>query len=169
MNFYHETILQMRHSLSNLQKFIVRAEEHAATLKFEPENYLGMRLYPNMLPFSAQLRIAGDTAKFAAAYLAGKTPPVHEDNEKTLAEYKARLANVIDYLGSFNAADFEGAAKRKVSPASFKGKHMTGHDYLVRRQVPNFYFHVVTAYDLLRHGGVSIGKADYLGELPLRD
>ncbi len=159
----------MRHSLTNLQKFIVKAEEHAAAQKFEVDVYLGLRLFPNMLPFSAQLRIACDTSKFAAAFLTGKTPPVHEDNEKTLGEYKARLQNVIDYLGSFSEADFAGAAERKVSPPSFKGKHMTGHDYLVRRQVPNFYFHVVTAYDLLRHAGVSIGKTDYLGDLPLRE
>lgn len=169
MNFYHETIVQMRHSLLNLQKFIARAEEHAVALKFEPDVYLALRLYPNMLPFSAQIRIACDTSKFAAAFLAGKTPPVHEDNEKTLADYKGRLQNVIDYLGSFSEADFAAAADRKVSPPSFKGKHMTGHDYLVRRQVPNFYFHIVTAYDLLRHAGVQIGKTDYLGELPLRD
>ena len=169
MNFYHETVLQMRNSLTNLLHFIAKAEEHAAALKFEPDVYLGLRLYPNMLPFSAQLRIACDISKFAAAYLTGQTPPVHEDTEKTFAEYKERINKVIAYLGTFQASDFAGAADIKVSPASFKGKHMTGHDYLVRRQVPNFYFHIVTAYDLLRQAGVPIGKTDYLGELPLRD
>jgi len=169
MNFYHETILQMRNSLINLQSFIARAEEHATALKFDPDNYLAMRLFPNMLPFSAQLRIACDISKFAAAYLSGKTPPVHEDTEKTLVEYKERIQKVIDYLATFSEADFADAATRQVSPANFKGKYMTGHDYLVRRQVPNFYFHIVTAYDLLRHGGVPLGKTDFLGELPMRE
>lgn len=169
MNFYHDTILQMRNSLKNLLHFISKGEEHAAALKFEPDVYLGMRLYPNMLPFSAQLRIACDASKFTAAYLTGQTPPVHEDIEKTIPEYKDRLNKVIAYLDSFKEADFAGAADIKVSPASFKGKYMTGHDYLVRRQVPNFYFHIVTAYDILRQAGVPIGKADYLGELPMRE
>jgi len=169
MNIYFETVSQMRNSLKNLETFITKAEEHATAQKFDADNFFSMRLYPNMLPFAAQIRIACDAAKAAAALSCGKTAPVHEDNEKTLGELKARVARVVEYLGTFSEADFAETAERRISPPNFKGKYMTGHDYLVRRQVPNFYFHVVTAYNLLRHGGVQLGKADYLGELPMKD
>lgn len=161
--------MQMAQTMRNLQTVMGKAEEHAARLKFDNDNYTGLRFYPNMLPFSAQIRILCDASKFAAAYLAEKTPPVNDDSEKTWADYKARLASAVAYLETFKAEDFARAADVKVSPKSFNGKHMTGHDYLIRRQTPNFYFHVVTAYDLLRHAGVEVGKTDYLGPLPMRD
>lgn len=169
MNVYLDVIQQMAQSMRNLLAVMAKAEEHAARLKFDHENYLGLRFYPNMLPFSAQLRILCDISKFAAAYLSEKTPPVHDDNEKTWSDYKARLASAIAYLENFKAEDFALAADVKVSPKNFNGKYMTGHDYLICRQTPNFYFHAVTAYDLLRHAGVEVGKTDYLGRLPMRD
>jgi hypothetical protein len=91
----------MAQTMRNLQAILVKAEEHAARLKFEPENYLTLRLFPNMLPFSAQIRILTDASKFAAAYLSGQTPPVTEDNEKTWADYKSRLATAIGYIETF--------------------------------------------------------------------
>ncbi|HNE20195.1 MAG TPA: DUF1993 domain-containing protein [Turneriella sp.] len=169
MNIYFDIIKQMAQSMRNLQAIMGKAEEHAARLKFEPDNYLGLRFFPNMLPFSAQIRILCDISKFAAAYLAEKTPPVHEDNEKTWSDYKARLGLAIAHLETYKAEDFANAADVKVSPKNFNGKYMTGHDYLICRQTPNFYFHLVTAYDLLREAGVEVGKTDYLGPLPLRD
>jgi uncharacterized protein len=169
MNVYFSIIQQMAQSLRNLQKIISKAEVHATEKKFEADVYLALRLYPNMLPFSAQIRIMCDTSKFAAAFLAGKTPPSHDDTEKTFAEFKQRLQLAIEYLETFKESDFSGAAETKVSPKSFNGKHMTGHDYLICRQIPNFHFHLVTAYDILRQAGVEIGKTDYLGVLPLRD
>lgn len=167
VNIYYDILSQMAQSMRNLQAVMAKAEDHAVRLKFDVENYLALRFYPNMLPFSAQVRILCDISKFAAAYLSEKTPPVHDDSEKTWADYKARLASAIEYLETFKPEDFSHAAQVKVSPKNFNGKYMTGHDYLVRRQTPNFYFHVVTAYDLLRHAGVEVGKADYLGPLPM--
>lgn len=169
MNIYFDIISQMAQTMRNLQAILVKAEEHAARLKFEPENYLTLRLFPNMLPFSAQIRILTDASKFAAAYLSGQTPPVTEDNEKTWADYKSRLATAIGYIETFKPERFANAADVKVSLKSFNGKYMTGHDFLICRQSPNFHFHVVTAYNLLRQSGVEVGKGDYLGALPLKD
>lgn len=169
MKIYLEIIQQMSASLRNLQAIMAKAEEHAIQQKFENDVYLSLRLYPNMLPFSAQIRILCDITKFTAAGLAGKTPPTHDDSEKTWNEFKVRLESAIAYLGTFSEADFAGAAERRITSKFFNGKHMLGHDYIIRRQFPNFYFHVVTAYDILRHNGVPVGKSDFLGALPLFD
>lgn len=169
MNIYFEIIQQMSQSMKNLDTIMDKAEEHATLQKFENDVYLTLRLYPNMLPLSAQIRILCDITKFAAAGLSGKTAPTHDDSEKTWAEFRARLRSAIEYLATFTDADFAGAAERKISSKFFNGKHMLGHDYIIRRQFPNFYFHVVTAYDILRHNGVPVGKSDFLGVLPLYD
>lgn len=164
---YYEIIRQMAKHLRNLSAILEKAEAHAASVGFESDNYLGLRLAPNMLPFSAQLRIASDNAKSAAAGLSGKTPPVFEDTEKTWSEYKARLVKTVEYLDTFQKSDFEGAAERKITSKFFGDKHMVGHEFIIERAFPNFLFHVTTAYDLLRLAGVQLGKADFLGPQPL--
>ena len=169
MNFYFATIQQMAGSLKNLLEILKKTEEHTKTSNYSADNFLGMRMFPNMLPFSAQIRIACDSAKNAAAYLTRQVPPVHEDNEQIWSDFKDRLLKTINYLESFKESDFEQADNIKIDLKQFNGKYMNGHDYLICRQVPNFYFHVVTAYNLLRMGGVDIGKSDYLGNLPMRD
>src|SRR5262249_13896828 len=113
------------------------------------------------------VRIACDSAKSTAAYLAGKEPPKHEDTETTFPELRARIAKVLAYLETFSAADFERTTP--ATPVHFRNKRMAAGEYLYGRQVPNFYFHVTPAYDLLRHGGVELGKSDYLGPLDIAD
>jgi hypothetical protein len=131
-------------------------------------NFLQQRLFPDMLPFVAQIRIACDSAKTSAALLSGKEPPKHEDNETTFPELRARIAKVLAYLDTFTASDFEKTtAQTLIKLPNRPGKALQAEEYLMARQLPNFYFHVTTAYDLLRHGGVELGKSDYLGQLAI--
>jgi hypothetical protein len=123
-----------------------------------------------MLSFAAQIRIACDGAKTTAASLAGKEPPRHEDNEKTMEELRGRIAKCLTYLETFTAADFERTtAKTIVKIPNPKGKALYAEEYLFGRQLPNFFFHVTTAYNLLRKSGVELSKADYLGAFNLVD
>ena len=131
-------------------------------------NLLGARLAPDMLPFVAQIRIACDNAKTAAANLSGKPAPKHEDTEKTFEELHARIGKALAFVDSLTEADFANTkADQPVKLAYPPNKGLRASDYVFMRQIPNFYFHVVTAYDILRQGGVEIGKQEYLGELPL--
>jgi hypothetical protein len=157
-------------SLKNLDAILEKAQKHAEARKFDPDNYLGMRLFPDMLPFAAQVRIACDTAKSTAANLSGKEAPKHEDNEKTFAELRGRIAKCLAYLETFTEKDFANARPDAlIRLPNRPGKALKAQDYLIARQVPNFYFHVTTAYDLLRSGGVELGKADFLGQLDFVD
>src|SRR5690606_1659362 len=130
---------------------------------------LQARLAPDQFALLRQIQAACDNAKFAAARVAGKQPPVHEDTETTFEELRARIRSVVDYLRTYTEADFEGAADRIVPFWFIPGKALTGQDYLTEYSVPNFYFHVTTAYAILRHNGVELGKIDYIGSLNLRD
>jgi hypothetical protein len=158
-------IRQLARSLKNLDAILEKAIRHAEARKFDVNNFCSSRLYPDMLPFVAQVRIACDTAKAAAANLSGKEAPKHEDTETTMEQLRGRIARCLAYLDTFTPADFELAASRQVKLPNRPGKALAADEYLFARQIPNFYFHMVTAYDLLRHGGVEIGKADYLGTL----
>lgn len=126
-----------------------------------------MRLTADMFPFSKQIQIASDNAKGMAARLAGKQVPSYEDNETTLAELDARIEKTINYLESLTAKDFEGAEEREARFSWFPGMHMKGGGYLLSYAIPNFMFHITTAYAILRHHGFEIGKSDFLGTLPL--
>jgi hypothetical protein len=103
------------------------------------------------------------------ARLSGKEAPKHPDNEKTLADFKARIVSTISYLNDFSEKDFASSAERLVTSPYWNGKHLSGEDYVLHHALPNIYFHVATAYSILRHNGVQIGKADYLGVLPFKD
>jgi hypothetical protein len=167
---YHLAIRQFARSLKNLDAVLDKATAYAAARKFDVNNFCSARLAPDMLPFLAQVRIACDNAKAAAALLSGKEAPRHEDNETTVAELRGRIAKCLAYLETFTAADFERTnAQTVVKLTNPKGKALHAEEYLFVRQIPNFYFHVVTAYAILRHGGVDLGKADYLGPLPVFD
>jgi uncharacterized protein len=161
-------VQQKARTLKVLDAVLEKAIKHAEARKFDVNNFCQARLYPDMLPFLAQVRIACDSAKSTAALLAGKEPPKHEDTETTFPELRARIAKVLAYLETFTPADYE-----RTTPTTMikyrPNKAMAAAEYLYGRQVPNFYFHVVTAYDLLRHGGVELGKADYLGPLAVTD
>jgi hypothetical protein len=154
-------------SLGNLRKILEKAVAHAEARKFDPNVFVSMRLYPDMLPLARQIQIASDAAKGAASRLTGTEPPKFEDNEATMAELIARVAKTIDYLQGFKPEQFAGAEERAVTVKTSRNQfNFTGLDYLRHWAVPNFYFHVTTSYALLRHGGVDIGKADFLGQAP---
>ena len=163
-------IRQFGRTLRNLDAVLDKAIKHAEARKFDVNNFCGARLFPDMLPFVSQIRIACDQAKSAAANLSGKEAPKHEDNETTFVELRARIGKCLAFLDTFTAADFERAKPdTMVRLPNRPGKAIAAEEYLYARQIPNFFFHVTTAYDLLRHGGVEIGKADYLGTLGFVD
>jgi hypothetical protein len=164
---YYLAVRQFARTLRILDTVLTRAERYADSRKFDVNNFLSARLAPDMLPFVAQVRIACDSAKMAAANLAQKEAPKHEDTEKTFEELHARIGKALAFIDGLSEADFAKTTPDLLvkfpNPA---GKSLRANDYLFARQIPNFYFHVVTAYDILRHGGVDVGKNDYLGELP---
>ena len=152
--------------LGNLNAWLERAEAHARAKKFDTGVYLNARLAPDMLPFSKQIQIACDAAKFGVARLAGVDSPKFEDNETTLAELRERIAKTVAYVQSVPAAQIDGTeAKDVVVPRRDGSMTLKGEFYLKHFVLPNFFFHVTTAYALLRHNGVDLGKGDYLGAL----
>ena len=145
-----------------------KAAQHAVEAKFDPAVYATLRLRPNMLAFPRQVQVFCDQAKNGAGRLAGVEPPRFEDNETTLDELKARIETTLAFLRSLDKAALEAGAEREIVfpiGPSIKAK-MTGRDYLVHYVLPNYYFHLTTAYDLLRFAGVDIGKRDFLGQVP---
>jgi uncharacterized protein len=152
-------------SLGNLSTVLEKGLAHATARKFDPSVLVSSRLAPDMLPLSRQVQIACDNAKNGTARLAGLEPPRFEDNEKTIEELRARIARTIDYLKGVPANAFEGAEERefKVPVGPEKFLDFKGLDYLQRWAIPNVFFHITTAYAILRHNGVDIGKRDFLG------
>ncbi len=161
-------VVEMKKLLGQMNVWIEKAEAHAAAKSYEPTVLLQARLAPDMFPLVRQFQNACDTAKFAAAFTAGKEPPSHPDTEQTFAEIRTRIASVIEYLGTFTPADFEGTDQRVVKRPRWEGKWMRATDYLLEQALPNFFFHLTTAYAILRHNGVDLGKRDYIGKLSLR-
>lgn len=165
---YDLIVPQFGKMLRNLSAQIDIAVEYAASKKFEPDVLWNARLAPDQFNFIRQVQIACDNAKFAAARLTGKDAPAHEDNEKSTADLKARIDKVLAYLSTFSEKDFADAATRQVSQPRWEGKYLTGQEFACQYAVPNFYFHINTAYAILRHNGVPVGKRNYLGELPFK-
>ncbi len=160
----HLLLLEIGKMLRNLDGCLTKAAARGG----DERALLDSKLAPDMFPLVRQVQIACDTAKFAAARTAGKEAPSHADDETTIAQLKKRIAVVGEYLAGFTAADFEGAEERRLSLPRWEGKSMSAREYLIEHALPNFFFHVTTAYALLRHAGVEIGKRDYLGPMPLR-
>ena len=154
-------------TLRALSQILDKAAEHATARKFDPAVLANARLAPDMYPLVKQVQIACDFAKNSTGRLIGQEPPRFEDNEQTLEELKRRVAKTIDYLQGMRAAAFEGCEEREITipiptGGSFK---MNGLALLRDWALPNFYFHAVTAYDILRHNGVEVGKRDFLSEM----
>ena len=150
--------------LSGMLQWLDKALAHAQERGFPPDNYLGLRLAPDMLPLVSQVRIAGDAAKACMARLACQTAPVFEDNETTLADLRQRVQRTLDYIASVPAAALEGSEQREVV-VPMRGRDplkFAGGFYLHHWALPNFFFHCTTAYALLRHNGVELGKQDFL-------
>lgn len=165
---FFESIDQFKKLLGNLDKWLQSAAQYAQAKSFDPNVFLTLRLAPDQFALVRQVQSSCDTAKFAAARLAGKQPPSHPDTEQTLEELRARVRAVISYLETFSAKDFEGAATREITNPRWEGKYMLGADYFREHSTPNFFFHLAHAYAILRHNGVNLGKSDYLGPLTLR-
>jgi hypothetical protein len=161
-------VLEMKKLLGGLDTCLEKAVAHAATKKFDPNVLLQSRLAPDMFPLIRQIQAACDQAKYAASRTAGKDSPSHPDTEQTIDEARKRIATVISYLGEFSASDFDGVEARTVSLPRWEGKSMTATNYFVEHALPNFFFHYTTAYAILRHNGIDVGKRDYLGAITFR-
>jgi hypothetical protein len=151
--------------LNNMLVWLDKAEAHAKARKFDPNNYLAMRLTPDMLPFARQIQISTDHVKGCAARLAGIEPPKWADDEKTLDELRARIRKAIEYAQSIPAAKIDGSDAREIELPVGPNRTMkfSGETFLKGFSLPNFFFHVTMTYALLRQGGVDLGKMDYLG------
>ena len=156
--------------LNALSALLDKAEAYAAAKKIDAAVLLNTRLAPDMLSLVGQVQIATDFAKNGAARLAGIEPPRFEDTEKNAAELKARIAKTVAYLKSVDGRLIDASADRQLSfPLGPKNKgEMKGADYLNHFLLPNFYFHLTTAYDILRHCGVELSKPNYLGGIPMK-
>jgi hypothetical protein len=169
MSHHHATIVQLAKMVRNMDNWLDRAEVLAKDKSFDPAVLLAARIAPDQYPLVRQIQAACDAAKFAAARASGKEAPKHPDTEQTLAEIRARIAACAAYLDSFGPDDFAGTDTRLVALPFIEGKAMLAPDYLSEMALPNFYFHLVTAYAILRHNGVDLGKRDFIRGLTLRD
>ena len=150
--------------LDNLAAVLEKAAAHAEAKKIDPAVLIASRLYPDMFPLVKQVQIAADAAKGGAARLAQLEPPAYEDNETTFAELVARLRRTVAYLGTLKPEQIDGSEERTVTwKTRTATKSMQGMPYLLNHVLPNLFFHVTTAYAILRHNGVEIGKGDFLG------
>lgn len=164
ISMYSASVPTLIRMLNNLSKILEKGAAYAGSRKIEPSVLVTSRLYPDMFPLSRQVQIASDTAKGCAARLAGKEPPKFEDNEATFEELIARCRKTVAFLETFKPADIDGSESREIilqmrsGPLTFDGL-----SYLNEFVLPNFFFHVTTAYDILRNNGVELGKRDYMG------
>jgi uncharacterized protein len=168
MNSTADSIFQFNKMLKNLDQCMKKASAYADHKKFEVNVLAESRLAPDMYSFIKQIQSTCDSAKFCAAYLSGQTAPKHEDNETTWSQLHERIRKVVTYLEGFNASSFENAAKIQVKPGWAKGQWIQGDKYLNEIAIPNFYFHLMAAYAIMRHAGVDIGKMDYMGQVSLQ-
>lgn len=165
---YEITVPQFIKMLNNLSHLLDKASLYAQEKKFDVSVLLNARLAPDQFNFIRQIQIACDTAKLGVSRLTGKDAPFHEDNEQTLPELKMRIESVVAYLKTFSAEDFKDAETRTITQPRWEGKTLTGKEFAIQHAIPNIYFHITTAYSILRHNGVSIGKKDYLGDMPYK-
>ena len=164
ISMYQASVPRFVNILGNLSNILDKTQAHIDAKKIADATLTAYRLFPDMLPMSVQVQIACDTAKGVVARLAGLDIPAFDDNETTLAELKARIAKTITFIQSVSAQQIDGTEdKAIVTKRGDKETHYKGMQFLLGHAIPNFYFHVTTAYNILRHNGVEIGKRDYLG------
>jgi hypothetical protein len=164
ISMYQASVPRFVNILGNLSDILDKAQAYVDAKKLDPAALTAYRLFPDMLPMRSQVQIACDTAKGAVARLAGVEIPVHEDNEKTLADLKARIAKTIAFIQTVTPAEIDGTEDKEiVIKRGDKEMRYKGIQFLLGQALPNFYFHVTTAYNILRHNGIEIGKRDYLG------
>ena len=164
---YYQVVIQCMESLKNLEAWLDKAERHAAAKKFDVGVLLNGRLAPDQKPFIYQVQSACDYVKLAAGWLSGQMPPKHPDTEQTIGDLRARIQQTGAFVESIRESQYAGASCRKVSLSWAPGKVMAAPDYLLQMTIPNTYFHLTTAYSILRHNGVDVGKMDFLGPIKL--
>jgi hypothetical protein len=162
-NVHEHIVVQFTRSLDALKNILKKSREFALERKFDENNFLQLKLAPDMFPLVKQVQIVTDTAKGAVARLSGKSAPIFEDNEKTLNDVLNRIDATIHFISEFKPADFKDYQNAKISFPWYPGKFIMGEDLLTSHAIPNFYFHLTTTYALLRSVGVNIGKTDFLG------
>ena len=164
ISMYEASVPTIVRALDSLAAILEKAAAHAEARKIDPAVLVASRLYPDMFPLAKQVQIATDIAKGGAARLAQSEPPAYEDNEANLAELVARVRKTVAYLKTLKPEQIDGSEDRTVSwQTRTATKSMQGMPYLLSHVLPNVYFHVATAYNILRHNGVEIGKKDFLG------
>jgi len=164
ISMYQASVPRFVNILGNLSNILDKAQAHIDAKKIADASLTGYRLFPDMLPMTTQVQIACDAAKGVVARLAGVDIPAFEDNEKTLADLKARVAKTIAFIQTITAAQIDGTEDKDiVIRRADKETHYKGMQFLLGHAIPNFYFHVTTTYNILRHNGVEIGKRDFLG------
>jgi hypothetical protein len=164
LSMYQASVPRFINALNNLSAILDKAQAHVDAKKLDEATLTSFRLFPDMLPMARQILIATDTAKGLAARLAGVEIPVYDDTEKTLGELKARIAKTVAYLQTFRPEQIDGTENKEiVIKRGDKETRYHGMQFLLGHAVPNVYFHITTAYNILRHNGVEIGKRDYLG------
>ena len=162
---YTASIPVFKQMLGGLSEVLSKAQAHAETKKIDPNALLQARLFPDMFPLLRQVQVATDFAKSVAARLAGVEVPKLEDNEQSFADLQARIATVLAFIEGLDPAQFDEAATREIvsQAGTPKEKRFTGQSYLLNYGLPHFFFHTTTAYSILRHNGVDVGKKDYIG------
>ena len=164
ISMYDLAVPVATHMLKGFSRILDKAEAHCAARKIDPQALLTDRLYPDMLPFTSQVQIACDFAKGMSARLAGVEVPSHPDNEKSFPELKARIAKTLDFIATLKPEQFNGSESRTITfKAGSREFSFPGAHYLQAFVLPNFYFHLTTAYGILRHNGVELGKLDFMG------
>nr|WP_210333769.1 DUF1993 family protein [Mesorhizobium sangaii] len=161
---YEASVPVFSERLKALSTILAAAEQNALERKIDPQVFLTSRLAPDMFALTRQVQIATDHAKGAPSRLAGREVPSYEDNEASFADIQARITKTLDLLATFSAADFDGSDDKVIElKLGGRERSMPGLQYLLHVAMPNFYFHLTTAYDILRHNGVPLGKATFLG------
>ncbi|MEO7852242.1 MAG: DUF1993 domain-containing protein [Rubrivivax sp.] len=162
---YSHSLPVFKQMLTALKAMLAQVDADVAAKSMEPDAFLQARLFPDMFPLLKQVQIAADFARGISARLAGVEVPAYESNEKSFADLDALLTRTIGFLDSLNAAQFEGSESRDIvlRPGTPKEKKLSGQAYLANYGSPQFFFHVTTAYAILRHNGMAIGKRDYMG------
>ena len=162
---YTHSVPVFKQLLTALKAILAQADAHAAAHSIEPDALLQARLYPDMFPLVKQVQIAADFSRGISARLAGIEVPVHEGKENSFADLDALLAATLEFLDGVKSAQFDGSETKEIvlRPGTPKEKKLSGQAYLANYGLPQFFFHVTTAYNLLRHNGLSIGKRDYMG------
>jgi hypothetical protein len=165
VSMYQATVPPIARALNNLAAILDKAAAHAEAKKLEPNVLVASRLFPDMFPLVKQVQVASDISKGGTARLAQVEPPAFEDNEETIADLVARLRKTVAFLETLKPEQIDGSEDRTVTwKTRTSEKSMQGQPYLFNHVLPNVFFHVTTAYNILRHNGVELGKQDFLGK-----